>query len=259
MKLENKVAFLTGCGKGIGKRVAHRFGKEGAKCIVTGRNYSDIKEVAEEIKRNGGEAIAFELDISNLEDIDTVINQATDQYLRIDILFNNAGVFDMAPFLEASPKSFDILFSINVKGTFFVMQSVAKHMVENKTHGKIINVSSQAGRRGEALVSHYCATKAAIISYTQSAALALAKHSINVNGIAPGVIDTPMWDKVDSLFSKYEKRPLGDAKKEVGENVPLGRMGIPEDLEGTAVFLASNDSDYITAQTINVDGGNWMS
>ena len=86
-------------------------------------------------------------------------------------------------------------------------------MVENKTHGKIINVSSQAGRRGEALVSHYCATKAAIISYTQSAALALAKHSINVNGIAPGVIDTPMWDKVDSLFSKYEKRPLGDAKK----------------------------------------------
>ena len=176
-----------------------------------------------------------------------------------NILFNNAGVFDMAPFLESTPKSFDILFSINVKGTFFVMQSVAKHMVENKTHGKIINVSSQAGRRGEALVSHYCATKAAIISYTQSAALALAKHNINVNGIAPGVIDTPMWDKVDSLFSKYEKRPLGDAKKEVGENVPLGRMGIPEDLEGTAVFLASNDSDYITAQTINVDGGNWMS
>ena len=125
MKLENKVAFLTGCGKGIGKRVALRFGREGAKCIVTGRNFTDVKGVAEEIKRNGGQAIAFELDISNLEDIDTVINQAIDQYLRINILLNNPGVFDMAPFLEASPKSFDILFSINVKGTFFVIQSVA--------------------------------------------------------------------------------------------------------------------------------------
>ena len=129
MKLKNRVAFLTGCGKGIGKRVAHRFGKEGAKCIVTGRNYSDIKEVAEEIKKNGGKAIAFELDISNLEEIDTVINQAIDQYLRIDILFNYAGVFDMAPFLEASPKSFDILFSIIEKRNFFC------HAFGCKTYG----------------------------------------------------------------------------------------------------------------------------
>ena len=125
--------------------------------------------------------------------------------------------------------------------------------------GKIINFSSQAGRRGEARVAVYCATKAAVISITQSMALELIKHRINVNSIAPGVIDTPMWDQVDALFAKYENRPLGEKKRLVGEAVPFGRMGRPEDITGAAVFLASSDSDYILAQTLNVDGGNWMS
>jgi D-sorbitol dehydrogenase (acceptor) len=132
-------------------------------------------------------------------------------------------------------------------------------MVKQGHGGKIVNMSSQAGRRGEALVAHYCASKAAVISYTQSAALALAPHRINVNGIAPGVVDTPMWAQVDGLFAKYENRPLGEKKRLVGEAVPLGRMGLPDDLTGAALFLASGDADYITAQTLNVDGGNWMS
>ena len=119
--------------------------------------------------------------------------------------------------------------------------------------------SSQAGRRGEALVSVYCATKAAVISLTQSAGLDLIGYRINVNGIAPGVIDTPMWDRVDALFAKHENRPIGEKKRLVGEAVPYGRMGVPEDQTGAAVFLASADSDYIVAQTLNVDGGNWMS
>ena len=131
-------------------------------------------------------------------------------------------------------------------------------MVDNNTRGKIINISSQAGRRGEALVSHYCASKAAVLSYTQSAALALSGKGINVNGIAPGVVDTPMWDIVDGLFAKYGNRLHGE-KKIVGDEVPLGRMGTPQDIEGAAVFLASEDSDYITGQTLNVDGGNLMS
>ena len=256
---KNKVAVITGAGSGIGRGIAEISAMHKMRLVLADLDEEGLKKTLALVKGKGVEAIARVTDVSNLDEVQNLASQTFETFKNCHLLFNNAGVFDMAPFLESTPKSFDILFSINVKGTFFVMQSVAKHMVENKTHGKIINVSSQAGRRGEALVSHYCATKAAIISYTQSAALALAKHSINVNGIAPGVIDTPMWDKVDSLFSKYEKRPLGDAKKEVGENVPLGRMGIPEDLEGTAVFLASNDSDYITAQNINVDGGNWMS
>ena len=125
--------------------------------------------------------------------------------------------------------------------------------------GKIINMASQAGRRGEALVSIYCASKAAVISLTQSAGLDLIKHRINVNGIAPGVVDTPMWAEVDALFAKYEHRPLGEKKRLVGEAVPFGRMGLPDDHVGAAVFLASSDSDYVVAQTLNVDGGNWMS
>ncbi|HXU59811.1 MAG TPA: SDR family oxidoreductase, partial [Verrucomicrobiae bacterium] len=125
--------------------------------------------------------------------------------------------------------------------------------------GKIVNFSSQAGRRGEALVAVYCASKAAVISLTQSAGLALIKHKINVNGIAPGVIDTPMWDLVDAQFARYENLPLGEKKRQVGLAVPYGRMGVPGDIAGAAVFLASADADYIVAQTLNVDGGNWMS
>lgn len=120
-------------------------------------------------------------------------------------------------------------------------------------------MASQAGRRGEALVSVYCASKAAVISLTQSSGLDLIKHAINVNGIAPGVVDTPMWEEVDALFARYENRPLGEKKRLVGEAVPFGRMGLPEDHTGAALFLASQDSDYVVAQTLNVDGGNWMS
>jgi len=137
--------------------------------------------------------------------------------------------------------------------------AAARRMVAQGRGGKIINLSSQAGRRGEALVAVYCASKAAVISLTQSAGLALIRHQINVNGISPGVVDTPMWDRVDALFSRYEQRPIGEKKRLVGEAVPYGRMGLPSDLAGAAVFLASEDSDYVVAQTLNVDGGNWMS
>ena len=132
-------------------------------------------------------------------------------------------------------------------------------MIARGQGGKIINLSSQAGRRGEALVAVYCASKAAVISLTQSAGLDLIRHGINVNGISPGVVDTPMWDEVDALFARYEDRPIGEKKRLVGEAVPFGRMGRPEDHVGAAIFLASADSDYVVAQTLNVDGGNWMS
>ncbi len=141
----------------------------------------------------------------------------------------------------------------------FVGQAVAAQMVKQGRGGKIINMASQAGRRGEALVTVYCATKAAVISITQSMALSLAKEKINVNAIAPGVVDTPMWDQVDALFAKYEGLAKGEKKKQVGLDVPLGYMGKPEDMTGCALFLASADADYITAQCYNVDGGNWMS
>ena len=140
---------------------------------------------------------------------------------------NCAGVFDMAPLAEISEAHFDKQFDINVKGLLFTTQVIARQMMAAGKGGKVINFSSQAGRRGEAHVAVYCATKAAVISLTQSMGLELIKHGMNVNAIAPGVIDTPMWDVVDALFAKYENRPIGEKKRMVGEAVPFGRMGVP--------------------------------
>jgi D-sorbitol dehydrogenase (acceptor) len=151
---------------------------------------------------------------------------------------------------------YDRLFGVNVRAFYAVMQGSAKSMVNEEKPGSIINLASQAGHRGEALVAHYCATKAAVISYTQSAALALAPHKIRVNAISPGVIDTPMWKDVDALFAKFEGKEIGQKKREVGKAVPLGHMGHPDDVARAAVFLASDQSSYMTAQTVGVDGGN---
>ncbi|MHA1158371.1 MAG: SDR family oxidoreductase, partial [Alphaproteobacteria bacterium] len=142
------------------------------------------------------------------------------------------------------------------RAMYAVLQATAKALVAAGRPGSLINLSSQAGHRGEALVAHYCATKAAVISYTQSAALALAPHKIRVNAISPGVIDTPMWKSVDALFARFENKELGQKKREVGEAVPLGHMGEPRDVARVAVFLASEQSSYMTAQTIGIDGGN---
>ncbi|WP_321935059.1 L-iditol 2-dehydrogenase [Paraburkholderia sp. J8-2] len=257
-RLQDKVAVLTGAASGIGEAVAQRYLDEGARCVLVDVKPADA--VAPTLATAYPERVlAISADVTHREDIERIVLSAVERFGRIDVLFNNAALFDMRPLLDESWDVYDRLFAVNVKGMFFLMQAVARHMVEQGQGGKIINMSSQAGRRGEALVSHYCATKAAVLSYTQSAALALAPHRINVNGIAPGVVDTPMWEQVDALFARYEHRPLGEKKRLVGEAVPLGRMGLPEDLTGAALFLASADADYITAQTLNVDGGNWMS
>lgn len=257
-RLQDKVAVLTGAASGIGEAVAQRYLDEGARVVLVDVKPADA--IAPALTAAHAERVlALTADVTRREDIDRIVASAIERFGRIDILFNNAALFDMRPILDESWDVYDRLFNVNVKGMFFLMQLVAQQMVRQGRGGKIVNMSSQAGRRGEALVSHYCATKAAVISYTQSAALGLAQHGINVNSIAPGVVDTPMWETVDALFAKYENRPLGEKKRLVGEAVPLGRMGLPNDLTGAALFLVSADSDYITAQTLNVDGGNWMS
>ncbi len=202
-------------------------------------------------------------DVSDTAQIDALVAAARDRFGSVEILFNNAAVFDLAPLLQSDEAMYERLFAVNVKGMFFVMQKVLAQMVGEgerlRGRGAVINLASQAGRRGEALVSHYCASKAAVISYTQSAALAMAPHGIRVNAISPGVIDTPMWGHVDALFARYEGLQPGEKKVAVGKAVPLGYMGRPDDIAGAAVFLAGDEASYITAQTLNVDGGNVMS
>ncbi len=256
MKLKDKVAIVTGGARGIGRAVAERYVKEGARVFIADLQPDLARDASEAI---GDRAEAIELNVADLASINRMVAQVVAKTGRIDILVNNAAIFDLAPIVEVTEQSFDKIFAVNVKGLFFTLQAVARRMIARGQGGKIINMASQAGRRGEALVSIYCASKAAVISLTQSAGLDLIKHKINVNGISPGVVDTPMWDEVDALFAKYENRKLGEKKRLVGAAVPYGRMGLPEDHVGAAVFLASADADYVVAQTLNVDGGNWMS
>lgn len=255
-RLDGKSAIVTGAARGIGRAFAEAYVREGAIVAIADIDLERATATAREI---GEAAYAVPLDVTDQASIDAAVETVVAHAGRIDILINNAALFDLAPIVEISRESFDRLFAINVAGTLFMLQAVAKQMIEQGDGGRIINMASQAGRRGEALVGVYCATKAAVISLTQSAGLDLIRHGINVNAIAPGVVDGEHWDGVDALFARYENRPIGEKKRLVGEAVPFGRMGRAEDLTGMAVFLASSEADYIVAQTYNVDGGNWMS
>ena len=258
-RLQDHHALLTGAGGGIGLAVATAYLREGARCTIVDLAAQPSKGVQSLVAQYGNRLYYVAADVTKRADIDSLIEAARARFGTIEVLFNNAALFDMAPLLESDEAMYDRLFAVNVKGMFFVMQAVLKQMVADDVKGSVINLASQAGRRGEALVSHYCATKAAVISYTQSAALAMAPNQIRVNAISPGVVDTPMWKHVDALFARYEGLSLGEKKIAVGKAVPLGYMGVPEDIAGAAVFLASSDASYITAQTLNVDGGSVMS
>lgn len=255
-RLDGKTALITGAARGIGRAFAEAYVREGARVAIADINIADAQETADGI---GPSAIALEMDVTKQNSIDKAVSATVAKLGKIDILINNAALFTAAPIVEIERADYEKVFSVNVAGTLFTLQAVAKHMVERGQGGKIINMASQAGRRGEALVGVYCATKAAVISLTQSAGLDLIRHGINVNAISPGVVDGEHWDGVDAFFAKYEGKAPGQKKREVGEGVPFGRMGVAEDLTGMAVFLASSEADYIVAQTYNVDGGQWMS
>ena len=256
MRLQGKSALITGAARGIGKAFAAAYAAEGARVAIADINLPAAEAAAAEI---GPSAYAVPLDVTRQDSIEAAVATVAGRAGGLDILVNNAALFDLAPIAEITRESYDRLFAINVAGTLFTLQAAARQMIAQGRGGKIINMASQAGRRGEALVAVYCATKAAVISLTQSAGLDLIRHRINVNAIAPGVVDGEHWDGVDALFARYENRPLGEKKRIVGAEVPFGRMGTAADLTGMAVFLASKEADYIVAQTYNVDGGNWMS
>ncbi|MBR0830837.1 L-iditol 2-dehydrogenase [Bradyrhizobium manausense] len=256
MRLKDKVALITGGARGIGRAFAAAYVREGASVVIGDIDLSAAERAAADI---GPACSAMYMNVADVGSIQACVDRVVDKTGRIDILINNAALFDLAPIVDITPESYDRLFSVNVRGVLFTMQAVARHMIAAGKGGKIINLASQAGRRGEALVAVYCATKAAVISLTQSAGLNLIKHGINVNAIAPGVVDGEHWDHVDALFSQYEGLPRGEKKRRVGEGVPFGRMAKPEDLVGCAIFLASSESDYVVSQTYNVDGGQWMS
>ncbi|HRK41791.1 MAG TPA: L-iditol 2-dehydrogenase [Gemmobacter sp.] len=255
MRLTGKTALITGAARGIGLEFARAYIAEGARVALADINAEAAQAAAASL---GSQAVAVQMNVADQASIEAGFAEAIGKLGRLDILINNAALFTAQPIVEITRADYDRLFAVNVAGTLFCLQAAAKQMIAQGHGGKIINMASQAGRRGESLVGVYCATKAAVISLTQSAGLNLIAHGINVNAIAPGVVEGEHWDHVDSLFAKYENRPLGEKKRIVGEAVPFGRMGTAADLTGMAIFLATPEADYICAQTFGVDGGNWM-
>ena len=255
MKLAGKTALITGAARGIGLEFARAYIAQGARVALADINAQAVAQAAADL---GPQALGIQMDVTQADSIEAGFAQAIEKMGKLDILINNAALFSAAPIVEITRADYDRLFAVNVAGTLFCLQAAARHMIARGEGGKIINMASQAGRRGEGLVAVYCATKAAVISLTQSAGLDLIKHKINVNAIAPGVVDGEHWDGVDAFFAKYEGKAPGQKKREVGASVPFGRMGVAQDLTGMAVFLASTDADYIVSQCFGVDGGNWM-
>ena len=255
MRLQGKTALITGAARGIGLEFARAYIAEGARVALADISADAVRAAAESL---GPQAIAVQMDVTKPDSIDAGFAEVIGAFGHLDILINNAALFTAAPVEEITRADYDRVMAVNMTGAFFCMQAAAKHMIARGQGGKIINMASQAGRRGEPLVAVYCASKAALISMTQSAGLGLIRHGINVNAIAPGVVDGEHWDMVDEHFARFEGLKPGEKKRIVGASVPFGRMGTASDLTGMAIFLATPEADYIVAQCFGVDGGNWL-
>src|SRR5215213_3159239 len=213
VRLEGKIAAVTGGGSGMGKAICQAYAREGARVVVADLNLDAARGVAEQISAGGGEAVPVQTDVRDQAQAQAMIDAAVETYGGLDVLVNNAGVGKIIPFLETTNEDWDFMFDVNCKGLLWCSQAAARQMIAQGRGGKIVNLASQAGRRGESLVLAYCASKAAVISMTQSMALALAEHKINVNGIAPGIVDTPFWDEVDRQFAKLLGMEIGEPKR----------------------------------------------
>lgn len=265
--IKDKVAIVTGGGQGIGEAVAERLSREGAVVVVADVNAEQAAAVAARLDPAGTRAGAVGVDIADIASIDAMVKQVVARHGRIDILVNCAGILQNKPFLEVTQADWDRIIDVNLRGTVFCCQAVARQMIEQipeevrqagramSAFGKIVNFSSISGRRGRAMQIHYASSKAGIISITQSIALALAPYGITVNAVSPSVVATPMWEQADREKSRLLGLPPGKAMADYIETIPLKRAGSGADMGGAVAFLCSTDADYITGQTLNVDGG----
>lgn len=287
MRFEGKVAIVTGSGQGIGKGIAARLASEGATVVIAEHSAETAAAAAAEMESAGCAAVAYRIDISDPEATDAMVAALAARFGHVDILVNNAGVAQTKPMMELSPEDWDRVLDVNLRGAFFLTQAVARQLIAqlpeavrevasrpadifvmNKdnsaagtpvemasSYGKIVNLSSVAGRRGRPLQTHYAASKAGIISLTQSAALALAPYRINVNAVCPGIVPTPMWTQIDQERGKLFGAKPGEAMNAFINTVPLKRAATADDIAGAVAFFCSSDADYITGQALNVDGG----
>jgi meso-butanediol dehydrogenase / (S,S)-butanediol dehydrogenase / diacetyl reductase len=259
-KLEGQVALITGAGRGIGAAIAMRYASEGASVVVVDLDEANANSVAAQARELGSDSDAFVVDICEPAQSAAMISRAVNRFGRLDLLVNNAGVIRVRSLLNTTPEDWDFIQSVNTRGLFFALQAGARQMLQQepiatgRPRGKIINMASIAGRGGRAMLGAYAASKCAVINITQTAAQEFAPH-LTVNSICPGPVDTDMWKQIDQEWSEQENRPLGSVWQERIRNIPMKRGETTDDLTGMALFLASAESDYITGQSYNVDGG----
>ena len=256
MKLKDQVAVVTGAGRGIGRGIALRLAKEGAHVVVCDIQMENARNVSEEARAGHAKARGFPLkvDVSSALDVEAMVEQVTKELGRIDILVNNAGILAITPAVEISEEEWDRVIDVNLKGPFLCSKYVGRKMIEQK-EGKIINVASNAGKRGDKFLAHYCASKFGVIGLTQVFAKELGPYNIRVNAVCPGFIETDMFSVLDEGFGKYLGKTPEDNRREFTASVPLGRMGNPDDVGAVVAFLASEDAGYIHGQAVNICGG----
>lgn len=269
-RLKGKVAIITGAGRGIGYGIGRRFAEEGAHVVVAEIDRETVYKAAEDFSRIGPEALAYPVDVGEVEQTRQMAADVMQRFGRIDILVNNAGLSEKATLLEITPEQWDRTLRVNLRGLLFCTQAVVRQMIAcipeavkqagraDRCYGKVLNLSSIAGRRGRADAVHYSVSKAAVITFTQSAAIELARYNINVNAICPSVVPTPMWEQLARQVEEREGWPSGEFFRRRVERIPLKRAGTVEEVATIAAFLCSSDADYITAQTYNIDGGSEM-
>jgi len=269
-RLEGKVAIVTGAGQGIGYAIGKRFAEEGAHVVVAEINRATVYSAAQDFSALGPEALAYPVDIGDTDQIQKLVQDVIAHFGHIDILVNNAGVSDKLTLLEMTPDQWDYMQRVNVRGLLFCTQAVARQMIAQvpdevkragraeQSYGKIINIASVAGRRGRADAIHYSTSKAAVITLTQATAMELAPYNINVNAICPCAIWTAMYEHLDQQMGEKLGLPRGEFYKQRIARIPLKRGGTCEEIASMAAFLSSAETDYITAQSYNVDGGSEM-
>jgi meso-butanediol dehydrogenase/(S,S)-butanediol dehydrogenase/diacetyl reductase len=261
--MKDSVALVTGGARGIGRAIALRYAKEGAKVFIADIELAGAQAVADEIRAAGGSAEACLTDIGQPEQSTAMVARAVARFGRLDVMVNNAGVIRVKRLLDLTPEDWDYVNDVNARGLFFALQAGARQMQSQSPRGaglrgKIVNIASIGGRIGRPMFAAYAASKAAAISITQSAAAGLAPE-VTVNAICPGVVDTEMWRTIDREWTAIDGRATGAAWADRIRGIPMGRPEVPEDLTGMAVFLAGPGSDYITGQSFNVEGGLVMS
>lgn len=252
-RLHGRTVVVTGGASGIGAALCEGFASEGANVVVADLNHDAAEALADEIAASGGNAIAVRVDVTDRESVVAGIAAAVDAFGRLDAYFNNAGMNAPMKYLDISDENFELIMKVNALGVLIGTQEAARQFIAQGGGGKVVNTASIAGRQGFSSFAPYSAAKAAVISLTQSAARAFAEHGITVNGFAPGVVATPLWDKLDR-----DLEAIGEAHnnfESMAAGILLGRAADPVDIVPTGIFLSSSDSDYITGQIIPIEGG----